>query len=172
MSVSQPVSLCIYFLCLYLLDSLLQVGLLLRHTSFIMHQVSHIKYHSSCICHDIWQILPSHKIFLLQDVFLLILIFRSWYELHMSLCLCVCVSACLSVCVSACLRVCVSALDKISAPDWLRHQFLAVVLVSQLEFACIFRCVSISIRANFTDKQTNKQTDKQTDRHLALYAFV
>ena len=36
----------------------------------------------------------------------------------------------------------------------------------------IFRCVSISISANFTNRQTDKQTDKQTLSFVCLCMTV
>ena len=36
----------------------------------------------------------------------------------------------------------------------------------------LFRCVSISITAKFTDSQTNSQTHKQTHIHLAPFSLV
>ena len=52
--------------------------------------------------------------------------FRSWCDLHMSL-----------FYVFAYVFGYVFALDKISASDWLRRQFLPVVLTSQSEVVCI-----------------------------------
>ena len=72
--------------------------------------------------------------------------FRFWCDLHMSLFPC----------------VCVFALDKLSASDWLRRQFLAVVLASQSEVACICILSAFYHMAKQHSKEVSTQTTDGT----------